>query len=209
MNVPFGGYAAFNAAFVNWIFSSGLLVGKSGPSTGGLSSLLPGTNESGINGAIGLANWTFYEARNTPEAFGVGAPCTQPQVAAVQRDLICGTVGNLSTILPLADNFSDAMQIHSVPAQPCSSGQASANATVGFDTSYEGHDFGSPPPNESLRLCGSAYGPALHLLLTGPASIPIYATMNTSARVLVSLGGAVWTGLGADFPSAEYSLPSG
>lgn len=210
VNVPMAGSAAIGTDYLNWNFTSGsLTVGLASLDAGG-GSIGPGKGEIGIYGIIGLANWTFYQAVNRSQAFGPGTPCTQPFVAQIADGLICGASGNLSSILVLANNASDAAQPHVVPPQPCSIGSATPGSSVWFDTSFHTTGASGASSTESLRLCGPLFNAPLNVTLAGPAAYPIVASTLVGGRAIDASGSMVWSGPGPfRVPTAEYSLAQG
>ena len=213
LNVPLGGGAAWGDRQLNWTFSSGSLVVGELPTGGGGSALELGSNETGINGVFGLANWSFYEAQNRSTAYGTGNPCTQPYVAEIHNGLNCGAVGNLSSVLVLPDNASDAVQPHYIPSANCSYESATPGATLYFDTSYHSAAAGSPYTSETIRLCGFGYDSPLDVSLTGVAGYPIDVSMTVGGATIRAMGFVRWAGPSptpeGNVPTAQYSLPNG
>ena len=208
VNVPLGGGAAWGSGSLNWTFSSGsLIVGKL-PKGGGGGALELGSDETGINGFFGLGNWSFYQAQNRSTAFGTGYPCTQPYVAEIQDGVSCGAVGNLSSILALPDNASDAVQPHYMPPQICSYESATPGAALWFDTTYHSGRPESPYASETIRLCGFGYNAPLNVSLTGVAEYPIDVSMTVGGTTISATGHVRWANPGFT-PTAEYSLPKG
>lgn len=211
VNVPFLGSAAFSSNQIEWIFSSGSLQVGATPRDGG-GGLSPGPPEFGINGFFGLANWSFFEAQNHSQAFGTGTPCTQPYVAEITSALSCGALGNLSTILVLPNNVSDAVQPHTIPlSYSCNQGMTpSPGASIWFDTSYHVGGTSGSGASESLRLCGFPYTAPLNVSLWGPASYPIVVSMLADGQTIRATGNFVWSDSNPHAsPAAEYSLPNG
>ncbi len=212
VNVPLGGSAAFGARYLNWTFSSGsVTVGAPWPENGGMA-LYPGHSEVGINGVLGLANWSFYVAENRSQAFGASDPCTQPYVTAISSSLTCATIGNLSTVLVLPDNSSDAVQPHTVPPQPCSYDQATPGASLWFDTSFHASGSSGQGTSVTLNLCGPAFTAPLNVSVTSRVAYPIEVNMSLNGRVVTAFGNVLWNGpagLPVGVPTAEYLLPQG
>jgi len=215
VNVPLGGSAAWGSNQLEWTFVSGSLVTGTNPANDGGSALLPGSDEVGINGAVGLGQWSVYRTQNVSSAFGTGSPCGQPYVAEVSGGLICGAVGNLSTILPLADNASDLDQPHSVPPvfpQSCPQA-ATAGASLWFDTAYHSALPGSAYDSETIRLCGPSFTAPLNVSLDGVAEYPVVVSIPVIDGTVHASGYLSWKGPSQTVlgfvPTAEYSLPDG
>jgi hypothetical protein len=210
VNVPDGGSASWSSVQLNWTFSSGSLVVGALPGPKGGSSLFPGSNEYGINGDIGLADWGIYQARNASSAFGANSACTQPFVAESLSPLSCGAVGNLSSILVLPDNSSDVQELHVVPPQPCSIESATPGAEVWFDTSYHPAGTGGSYQSETISLCGSSFNGPLNVSLPGVAEYPIEISMPHDGTQIRASGFLAWAGLAPNnAATAAYSLPKG
>jgi len=215
VNVPLGGSAAWGSNQLGWTFVSGSLVMATDPANGGGAAQLPGSNELGIDGAVGLGNWTVYQTENVTSAFGSGSPCGQPYVAEINSSLICGAVGNLSTILPLADNASDLGELHSVPPvfpQSCPMA-ATTGAELWFDTAYHTVVAGGPYQSETIRLCGSGYIAPFNVSLDSIAEYPVVVSVPGTSGAVHASGYLSWKGPVASpvgfIPTAAYSLPVG
>jgi len=213
VNVPDGGSAAYVADRANYTFTSGSLTVGALPALGaGGETLLPGANETGINGDVGLAQWGLFSTHNVSSAFGGFGPCTQPYVAERLSPLICGASGNLSAVLALPDNSSDAIQLHSVPPEACASGgeNATPGAELWFDTSYHSTSTGQGNQFESISLCQPSYQGPLNVTLTKAAEYPIEVRMMLSGATIRTEGYMTWNGTGPPvFGSVAYSLPHG
>ena len=208
VNVPLGGFASWSINRGNWTFSSGSLVVGQLPAAGGGDSLEPGWNETGINGVVGLAEWTFFHVRNVTLASSNGVPCTQPYLAAIDSPLYCGGVGNLSTILPLADNSSDFVEPHVVPPQLCFAGiNATPGAELWFNTAYNSTLSVSA---ETLSLCSPTVTGPLNVTLEGTAEYPIVVSMTLTTGEIHASGVMSWTQSDSSVgPTAAYGLPDG
>jgi hypothetical protein len=209
VNVPDGGSGSWDTNGGNWTFTSGSVVMGKVP-LGGTASLSPGVNETGIVGVVGLAHWGFFATHNISTGFGTDDPCTQPYVAGLEAPLMCGGSGNLTTILPLANNSSDANELHVVPAQPCSVQSATPGAEISFDTSYHASNMSGNHQSETIALCGPLSSAPLNVSLTGIAKYPIEATMLLPSGPILASGFETWQGpLPPLGPTVGYSLPPG
>jgi hypothetical protein len=215
VNVPLGGSAAWGSSQLGWTFISGSLVTGASSPYGGGTALEPGSAEVGINGDVGLGNWSIYRAQNVSSAFGTGSPCGQPYVSEINGGLICGAVGNLSTILPLPDNASDLDQLHSVPPvfpQSCPQA-ATAGASLWFDTAYHAGATGTPHESETVNLCGPLFTAPLNVSLDSVAEYPVVVTVPVNGGTVHASGYLSWQGPSATpaglIPTAEYSMPNG
>lgn len=210
INIPDGGSVSFDMSRWNWTFTSGsLVVGGRSVSDGGASASLGGS-EAGIFGTEGLAQWGFFAARNVSSAFGVNHPCTQPYVAEDESALECGAAGNLSAILPLPNNASDAVELHSVPSNPCLPDEnATPGAELWFDTSFH-EASGTTNQSATIALCGPLYPYPLNITLPGVAEYPIVVSMQLHGRAIQATGFTWWSSGGLGYgPTVGYSLPNG
>ncbi len=216
VNVPLGGSAAWGSIQLGWTFVSGSLVART-PNPGylGGAALSPGSNEVGINGVVGLGNWSVYRTQNVSSAFGTGSPCGQPYVAEVNGGLTCGAGGSLSTVLPLPDNASDLGELHSVPpVSPQSCPQAATpGAELWFDTAYHAGAATGPYASETIQLCGTSSATPLNVSLGTAAEYAVVVSVPVSGGVVHASGDLSWNGSVATpfgiIPTAEYSLPGG
>ncbi len=188
VNAPDGGSAGLGDDRLNWVFMSGsLVVGMTPPDGGG--SISPGANQVGIVGVIGLAQWNFFGAQNVSSAFGTDDPCTQPYVAEEVGGLTCGASGNLTTILPLPDNSSDAVELHEVPPQTCTPTETSTpGAALWFDTSFHTGNASTGTVSESIRLCGPLFPDPLSITLPAVAKYQIVVSMHLPIGPIRSSG---------------------
>ncbi len=197
-------------AVANTFTSGSLTVGGVPNENAGGFALWPGRNETGMNGDFGLAPWEFFHAQNVSTAFGQSDACGQPFVAEQVGPQICGAVGNLSGLLVLPDNSSDAVQPHYVqPTQPCPQ-NATPGASVWFDTSYHSAVSGGTSQTEVIALCGTYDSGPLNVTISGVARYPILVSMQIGGSVIRAAGFHAWEGGGWPVDgSAAYTLPWG
>lgn len=211
VNIPAGGSGSWGASRLAWTFTSGPLVvgGLSGPGgTISESGTPQGSSVAAIDGFVSLDRWGLFRAYNVSLPFKAGGGCTQPYVAEMLADM-GGTRGvDLSSILPLPNNTSDAIEPHVVPVLSGGVLTPTPGASVWFDTAYRPTNTLGAHESESISLCNAPETGTFNISLQGAAAYPIVVSITTNGQNLSSSGSVVWQGPVPGYnDTVGYSLP--
>lgn len=214
-NNPDEGSAVMQATIgPNYTFTSGSLTVGALPSSplasgGGVGENAPKT---GIFASYADWNFTFYRATNVSRIGVVSDRCTQPYVATFSP--IGGFCHSDFSIIPLADNSTDAMEPHvwngttglnSTYNRSCPVG--TPGAQVWFDTQLNLVGAGLETPYR-WSLCNASANQTIDLLTV--ARIPVVVTVPYEDGSISTAGFLTWEGSGDTFiPTVQYTLPGG
>lgn len=213
VNSPDGGGVGFNEGPHNFTISSGAVtVGGLTPSPTGLT-VAPDVPQVGTVGVVGASKWIILAVHNETEITSHPATCTQPYVAEMESAMYCLTVGNLSTLLPLENNASDAVEPHDLPANltwcVLSVPGPTPGASISFDTSFHSGPSGSGYEVSADPRCGPLADTPQNISLDGTAEYPVTINATLPTGQVAHVRGVFAFQGGGGSPTVTYTLSAG